>query len=528
MTKLARWTLAAALAALATAAPARASFLQEVGSPFTVGVNPYGAVAADFNRDGRPDLATINGTSSNLSVLLRQPAGGFAAEAGSPFTVASGPNYGAVADYNGDGWPDIAVAAYQGGAVSILIRKPTGGFTAEAAVTAAGAGAVAAGDFNADGRPDLAVARYNNASIQIFLRNAANTGFTAGSTYATGANPRFIAAADFSGDGRPDLAVSNIGGASVTILIGTGGGAFVQEIGSPVGVGTSPVGLVATDLTGDGRPDLAVANSGSNTVSLFTRVPAGGFTSGGAPIPVGTEPYGVETADFNRDGRVDLAVANHKSGTVSILLRQADGSFTADTGSPIPTGVGADQIAIADFNGDSRPDLAVTNDGASSVTVLLNTTPEPVVVAPPVDPPVVNPAPVAPVTPVVPAPRISARLALAWTVFRNYVVLDSATVKDIPAGATVKVTCGTCKRKSLTLTAKKTTLTLSKLRGAKLKRGKTFTVTITKPGYVGLSMTRKVKNYGRTLKALKKAVKAPFSETRGCVPVGATKPAKTC
>ena len=112
--------------------------------------------------------------------------------------------------------------------------------------------------------------------------------------------------------------------------------------------------------------------------------------------------------------------------------------------------------------------------------------------------------------------------------FRNYVALDSASLKDLPAGATVKITCSTCKTKSLTLTAKKSTLTLSKLRGAKLRRGKTFTVTITKPGYVGLSMTRKVKNYGRTLKALKKAVKAPFSETRGCVPVGATKPAKTC
>src|SRR5215218_676903 len=197
MTMLARWTVGVALAGLVTAAPAQASFLQELGSPFATGAQPYGVVTADFNRDGRPDVATINGTASNVSVLLRQAAGGFAAEAGSPFAVGSGPNYGAVADYNADGWPDLAVAAYVDGKISILLRKPSGGFTAEAALTVGGAGAVTTGDFNGDGRPDLAATRYGSGDVLTFLRNSANTGFVSGGTAPAGTNPRFISAADF-------------------------------------------------------------------------------------------------------------------------------------------------------------------------------------------------------------------------------------------------------------------------------------------------------------------------------------------
>src|SRR5689334_19593333 len=103
----ARLPLLTALAALAAAAPAQASFTPE-GSPVAVGgAQPYGVVTADFNRDGRPDVATVNGTSSTMSVFLRA-AGGFAAEAGSPFAVGAGPGYGVAADFNGDGLPDVA------------------------------------------------------------------------------------------------------------------------------------------------------------------------------------------------------------------------------------------------------------------------------------------------------------------------------------------------------------------------------------------------------------------------------------
>jgi hypothetical protein len=137
------------------------------------------------------------------------------------------------------------------------------------------------------------------------------------------------------------------------------------------------------------------------------------------------------------------------------------------------------------------------------VSVLLNTTPDPV--PPPAPPP---PAP----TP--PTPSINARLVLTWTVTRSHVKLNTATLRDLPAGgATVRISCKTCKV-SRTVRTTKRTLSLTKLRNKKLKRGASFTVTVRRPGYKGLSFTRKVKQYGRTRQALRRAVRAPFSERR--------------
>src|ERR687893_3327062 len=98
----------AAVLLLVGAASAWAAFVIE-GSPYTVGDDPLSLNAADFNGDGRPDVATINGTSSNVSVFLRQAGGGFVQEAGSPIAVGPGPSGAAGGDHNGDGRADLAV-----------------------------------------------------------------------------------------------------------------------------------------------------------------------------------------------------------------------------------------------------------------------------------------------------------------------------------------------------------------------------------------------------------------------------------
>jgi hypothetical protein len=513
--------------ALVAAAPARASFTQEPGSPYAVGANPYGVMVADFNADARPDVAVINGTSSTLSVYLRQPNGRFAEETGSPITVGSGPDFGTVADFNADGRPDIAVANYVGNSVTVLLRQPGGGFAQETGspFPATKAAAVAAADFNGDGRSDLAVPNYTG-SVTILLRKAGG-GFTAAPAAGAGVNPRNIAIADFNGDGRADLAVTNLGSGNVTILLGNGNGTFQPEPGSPVTVGTSPAGIVATDVNGDGRPDLAVANFGSESVSLLVRQAGGGFAPA-VSVASGARPIGVATADFNRDGLPDLVITNNNGAdsAVTILLRRADGGYSPDPSSPVATASGAYGVATADFNADGKPDLAVSNDGSGNLTILLNTTSDPVVPPPPptviTQPPVVVQAPVLVQTPV-----INARLILSWSVTAKAVTLNSAILRDIPVGATVKLACGACKLKQ-TLTASKSTVTLSKLRGKKLRRGAAFSVTITKADSVGQVLTRTVKAYGRSRPAVKKAAKAPFSEQRRCIPVGATKPAKRC
>jgi hypothetical protein len=418
---------AAALAAvllLVGAASAWAEFVTE-GSPYTVGNEPYSLNAADFNGDGRPDVATINGTSSDVSVFLRQAGGGFAQEAGSPIAVGSGPSGAAVGDYNGDGLADLAVSSFVGGSVSVLLRQPGGGFAQEAGSPislGARIGTIAAGDFNSDGRLDLAATRNDSDQVVVLLRNGQNPGFTAQPPLATGDIPSAIAVGDYNGDGLADLAIANRGGDSATILLRVPGGTFSSEAAVPVG--DDPVGIVAADFDGNGRADLAVPNYAAGTVSAFLRRPTNdGFTAE-LPIPVSASPAGLDAADFDRDGRPDLAVAAN-SGAVDILRRNAGGGFTRDQSVPLAGAV--NDVAAADFDGDSRPDLAAssyTSATADTFTVLVNP-------APPSGPTL--PPPVAGKT--VNVERVSGKVRIRRPGSKRYVALTAEA--QIPVGSSI-------------------------------------------------------------------------------------------
>ncbi len=367
---------AAALGAallLVGAASARGAFVTE-GSPYPVGDDPLSLNAGDFNGDGRPDVATINGTSSNVSVFLRQAAGGFAQEAGSPVAVGSAPSGAAVGDYNRDGRADLAVSSFGGGGISVLLRQPAGGFAVEggaANLPGTSIRAVAAGDFNGDGRLDLAAARNDN-QLLLLLRNA-TTGFTVSTQqFATGSSPAGIAVGDFNGDGRADLAITNRDSDNATILIQGSGGAFSPE--ATLSVGDDPIGIVAADFDGNGRADLAVTNATPGTVSTFLRNASNTGFVAQAAVKVNASPVGIDAADFDRDGRPDIAAASN-AGAVEILRRNAAGGFTRDA--PITAAGPVNDVVAADFDGDSRPDVAASSspNAPDTFSVLLNPAP---------------------------------------------------------------------------------------------------------------------------------------------------------
>src|SRR3989441_5867008 len=137
------------------------------------------------------------------------------------------------------------------------------------------------------------------------------------------------------------------------------------------GVGTHPQSVAVGDFNGDGKPDLAVANAGSDTVSVLLGNGDGTFQAA-RTVAAGSSPISVAVADFNGDGKPDLAVANYGSNTVSVLLGNGDGTFqTAQnfgaSGSPA-------FVAVGDFNSDGMQDLALPNYGSTTVSVRINTT----------------------------------------------------------------------------------------------------------------------------------------------------------
>src|SRR5712692_1328459 len=129
---------------------------------------------------------------------------------------------------------------------------------------------------------------------------------------------------DFNGDGNLDVAVADAGLNKVSILLGSANGTLTAGSVPDITVGTAPVALAVGDFIGNGKLDLAVVNSGSNTVSILLGNGNGTFTTG-QTISVGTNPVAIVVGNF--DGKLDLVVANKGSNTLSVLLGNGDGTF---------------------------------------------------------------------------------------------------------------------------------------------------------------------------------------------------------
>ncbi|MGH9807015.1 MAG: FG-GAP-like repeat-containing protein, partial [Terriglobia bacterium] len=226
--------------------------------------------------------------------------------------------------------------------------------------------------FNADGKldiivgngaPDLLTGSTNSDEMTVLYGNGDGT-FVDAPFYLTAKHTTSVVAADFEGDGKPDLAAGSDFGLQVSLFKGLGGSNFRPLPSYNLNLGSASTAMTAGDFNADGKLDLAIAAYSGVSIAL-----SNGDGTFQAPLqfPAGTNLVAIQTADFNGDGKADIVAADEPQvpsaglGSVFIFLGNGDGTLRAATS--VPAGSHPDAIAIGDFNGDSKPDLAVADSG---------------------------------------------------------------------------------------------------------------------------------------------------------------------
>jgi FG-GAP-like repeat len=303
------------------------------GSPFFANHNPNDICVADVNKDGYPDLGIADTEVSMLTLLLGNGKGQFVQAPTSPYPVHSKPHtHGlAIADFNRDGRLDLATDDWGHNQVLIVFGDSALRFGGETFYEVGNRPyqRLRSGDVNGDRKADLVTTNQEGNNVTVLLGNGdGRFREAAGSPFASGSAPFGVAIGDVNGDGLADLAVVDAptitseskGKDGLWILLGDGTGAFRTMPGSPYVAGKSPSRVAIGDIDGDGINDIAVTNYNDKSITVFYMGKSGVLRS--ETIGVGGRPDGICIKDFNGDGRGDIAVGNAGDGTVTVLMRR--------------------------------------------------------------------------------------------------------------------------------------------------------------------------------------------------------------
>jgi hypothetical protein len=364
------------------------SFLPAVN--YSVGQLPLAIVTADFNGDGKLDLAVANYQDNMVSVLLGKRDGTF--QAAHAYATGAGPRSIAVGDFNKDGNLDLVTANAGDATISVLLGNGDGSFgqannfgLPQVNGLTQTPLSVAVGDFNKDGKLDLAptgqtsytttyygyYGTYYNTVYQGYVNVLLGDGsgnFAASDTQQLNStSPLSVQVGDLNADGKPDVAIANADLTSVAVLLGNGDGTLGTE--ADYSAAANPVSVALGDVNGDGTPDLVTANGYYDSVSVMLGNGDGTFQAAKSS-PVGANVQSLALTDLSNDGKLDVVTAAYSSNSANALLGKGDGTFSPPIAAAVGTGPAG--VAIGDFNGDGRPDAALTNIGSANVSVLLN------------------------------------------------------------------------------------------------------------------------------------------------------------
>ena len=324
---------------------------------------PIAMTSGDFNGDGKPDLAILNAGTQTVSILLGDGLGAFTFAD----EIDAGPDPGglSLADINGNGKPELLVG---NGFGDVLVLQGNGDGTFRPFREADQAVALAVIDHS--GRKEFIFADQGHDRVTVQRGVTATVlGDHSRGLLAPGA----VTQADLNRDGIPDLIVANSGSNNVLVYPGLGDGLYAPALNGGRGffAGTNPVGITVADVNGDGRPDLVVANTGSNDVSVLLNqdLGGGGFAFAQGPrLKVGYGPVSTVVGDVNGDGIPDLMVSNSLSNNVSLLPGLGQGFFNDQNPTTFPVGNGPGPLFVGNFDG--KPDLVTVNAGSNDLTLI--------------------------------------------------------------------------------------------------------------------------------------------------------------
>jgi hypothetical protein len=353
---------------------------------------PASLAITDLNSDGSLDLVATSIDGASVAYFYDHEAHGFAPQdlrIDDEGTSAL-PTGIAAADLDGDGHTDLVVADSGLSEIAVLLQRGAGSFNAVpdatlgSAVDTSGPAAIAVGDLDGDGILDIVCANQGTNDLAIYQQFSPTiVGTEPKQRLGTSATTKQVTAveiADIDGDGRPDIATANGGAGTLTIFFQLPDGTYPMTPDVTLGGVGTPSALVVADLDGDGDLDLACTDSTGNAVHVFLQTAPRVFATPGTTLGGGNTngPAAIVAADFNADGRIDLACANQGGNTIAFFLQSPTGTFA--TGPSFTLGNGGliqspCALAVADIDHDGYLDIAVASRALNKVVFFRQTAP---------------------------------------------------------------------------------------------------------------------------------------------------------